>query len=319
MQLDGQPPQANRRKCPWCGRPGKRIQTWWQAGRACDSIVYLLHFHWPYGHVDAKHIRLADGSVVKFHANHYSGKPASSGLLKSLWRVSGHGLRNRGLTSAPRDDRVERRKRDELHPPGRGEASVAQLAVELLAARQRPAARSGPKQQVVVGGGKGALGEQGSQHERAARRQQPTEAAQQVGAFIRGEVVDVLEQQHQVKRGRGQLDAADLSVAHLEPPGQAGLDQPPTSQTDDTFIQVDPKPGERGASSGRVDQVNPVPQPTSKSRRGWRWATSDRTSGASTGSTRREARAITAPVVCRYSPGGAPRRWAASPAYTAAS
>jgi hypothetical protein len=59
------------RKCPWCARPGKQIQTWWQVGRA--SVVYILHFHWPYGRVDAKHIRLADGSVVKFHANHYSG------------------------------------------------------------------------------------------------------------------------------------------------------------------------------------------------------------------------------------------------------
>jgi hypothetical protein len=61
------------RKCPWCGGPSKRIQTWWQVGRARESVVYILHFHWPYGRVDAKHIRLADGSVVKFHANHYSG------------------------------------------------------------------------------------------------------------------------------------------------------------------------------------------------------------------------------------------------------
>jgi hypothetical protein len=46
-----------------------------------------------------------------------------------------------------------------------------------------------------VGGGQRAAREQGREHERAARRQQPVEAAQQSGPFVLAEVVDVLEQQ----------------------------------------------------------------------------------------------------------------------------
>jgi hypothetical protein len=63
------------RDCPACGGPGEKIETLWQVGQGPhQSIIYLLHFNWPYGRVDPWHIRLADGSIVKFHADHYSGK-----------------------------------------------------------------------------------------------------------------------------------------------------------------------------------------------------------------------------------------------------
>ena len=78
------------RGCPACGGPRERIETLWQVGHGPhQSIIYVLHFHWPYGRVDPWRIRLADGSVVRFHADHYSGKPASSGLLKVGWRFCG--------------------------------------------------------------------------------------------------------------------------------------------------------------------------------------------------------------------------------------
>jgi hypothetical protein len=63
------------RDCPACAGAGEKIETLWQVGKGPhQSIIYLLHFHWPYGRVDPWHIRLADGSIVKFHADHYSGK-----------------------------------------------------------------------------------------------------------------------------------------------------------------------------------------------------------------------------------------------------
>jgi hypothetical protein len=65
----------NAHDCPACAGRGEKIQTLWQIGQGPhQSIIYLLHFHWPSGRVDPWHIRLADGSVVKFHADHYSGK-----------------------------------------------------------------------------------------------------------------------------------------------------------------------------------------------------------------------------------------------------
>jgi len=63
------------RNCPRCGGPGEKIETLWQVGRGPNqSIIYLLHFHWPHGRVDPWHIRLGDGSIVKFQADHYLGK-----------------------------------------------------------------------------------------------------------------------------------------------------------------------------------------------------------------------------------------------------
>jgi hypothetical protein len=65
------------RRCPWCGRPGEQLETWWQVGRASDSIVYLLHFHWPAGVVrdpaDRDWLVFPDGRRVRFHADHYLG------------------------------------------------------------------------------------------------------------------------------------------------------------------------------------------------------------------------------------------------------
>jgi hypothetical protein len=71
--------KGNRRwptdlECPGCLGPGEKIETLWPVGFGPhQSIIYLLHFHWPYGRVDPKRIRLADGSTVNFHADHYSG------------------------------------------------------------------------------------------------------------------------------------------------------------------------------------------------------------------------------------------------------
>ena len=62
------------RNCPWCGGPGKRLETWWQVGRAHHSVVYVLHFHWPEGVVrDGAWLAFPDGRRVRFHADHYSG------------------------------------------------------------------------------------------------------------------------------------------------------------------------------------------------------------------------------------------------------
>ena len=59
------------RDCPACGGPREKIQTLWQVGHGPhQSIIYVLHFHWPYGRLDPWRIRLADGSIVKFHADH---------------------------------------------------------------------------------------------------------------------------------------------------------------------------------------------------------------------------------------------------------
>ncbi len=63
------------RDCPACGGPRQKIETLWQVGHGPhQSIIYVLHFHWPYGRLDPWRIRLADGSIVRFHADHYSGR-----------------------------------------------------------------------------------------------------------------------------------------------------------------------------------------------------------------------------------------------------
>jgi hypothetical protein len=73
---------GNRRKptaraCPWCGGPGKQIRTWWQVGRAHQSVVYILHFHWPKGVVrdpdNLDWLVWPDGRRIRFQADHYSG------------------------------------------------------------------------------------------------------------------------------------------------------------------------------------------------------------------------------------------------------
>ena len=73
---------GNRRKptaraCPWCGGPGKQIRTWWRVGRAHQSVVYILHFHWPKGVVrdpdDLDWLVWPDGRRIRFQADHYSG------------------------------------------------------------------------------------------------------------------------------------------------------------------------------------------------------------------------------------------------------
>lgn len=65
------------RRCPGCGGPGKQLETWWQVGRARDSVVYLLHFVWPEGVVrdpaDRNWLVFPDGRRVLFHADHYLG------------------------------------------------------------------------------------------------------------------------------------------------------------------------------------------------------------------------------------------------------
>jgi len=62
------------RSCPWCAGPGKQIKTLWQVGRADQSVVYLLHFHWPEGVVrDRDWLTFPDGRKVRFQADHYSG------------------------------------------------------------------------------------------------------------------------------------------------------------------------------------------------------------------------------------------------------
>src|SRR5215217_5978983 len=67
------------RDCPACGGPHEKIETLWQVGHGPhQSIIYVLHFHWPYGRVDPWRICLADGSIVRFHADHYSIGPATS-------------------------------------------------------------------------------------------------------------------------------------------------------------------------------------------------------------------------------------------------
>src|SRR6266511_429981 len=123
---------------------------------------------------------LLAGDVSGFRMLVLAVTVASPGMVEGGARTS--------LSAAPR--------------PRGGEAGVVELMVELLAAGQRAAARGGPEQQVVVGGGQRAPREQGGEQQRAARGQQPAEAAQQVGALVLGEVVDVLEQQHQVEGGR---------------------------------------------------------------------------------------------------------------------
>jgi hypothetical protein len=74
MGVRGKPTARN---CPWCGGPGERIQTWWQVGRADQSSVYIVHFHWPEGVVrdptERDWLIFPDGRRIKFHADHYSG------------------------------------------------------------------------------------------------------------------------------------------------------------------------------------------------------------------------------------------------------
>jgi hypothetical protein len=69
--------KPSSRKCPWCGRDGKEIRAWWQVGRARDSVVYILHFHWPEGVLrdpeDRDWLVWPDGRRVRFQADHYSG------------------------------------------------------------------------------------------------------------------------------------------------------------------------------------------------------------------------------------------------------
>ena len=44
------------RDCPACGGPRERIETLWQVGHGPhQSIIYVLHFHWPYGRLDPWH------------------------------------------------------------------------------------------------------------------------------------------------------------------------------------------------------------------------------------------------------------------------
>ena len=48
------------RDCPACGGPRERIETLWQVGHGPhQSIIYVLHFHWPYGRLDLGTVRPA--------------------------------------------------------------------------------------------------------------------------------------------------------------------------------------------------------------------------------------------------------------------
>ena len=73
----------NSRDCPARGCPREKIEALWTAGQGPHrSIVYLLHFHWPVQLVDGKPRAVPPKG---FHACHYCGKPASSGLLPGRW------------------------------------------------------------------------------------------------------------------------------------------------------------------------------------------------------------------------------------------
>src|SRR5512133_222286 len=63
------------------GRPGWLTYTLKlvELARGPVGVVYLLHFDRPIG----------DPANPRGFATHYTGKPASSGLLKAVWQVSG--------------------------------------------------------------------------------------------------------------------------------------------------------------------------------------------------------------------------------------
>jgi hypothetical protein len=88
--------KPSSRKCPWCGRDGKQIRTWWQVGRADQSVVYILHLHWPKGVIrdpeDRDWLVWPDGRRIRFQADHYSG--SSTDLPRRLAQhLSGHGAK----------------------------------------------------------------------------------------------------------------------------------------------------------------------------------------------------------------------------------